>query len=217
MISPQAPTLPNHTPSPQISPLQPPTPPPLQSPTQSSTQSPIQSSTAPTVHSAPTSSASPLSTNSSLSSANFPSQSNSSNSTTVPPPPPPVFLAVSEPKTAKQALKDPNWLSAMQAEYQALLKNQTWSLVTLPPHRKAIGCQWIFRLKEIADGSINKYKARLVAKGFHQVHGFDFHETFSPVIKQVTICLILTLAITNKWPIKQLDVNNAFLNGTLDK
>jgi hypothetical protein len=128
-----------------------------------------------------------------------------------------VFLTHSEPKTAKQALKDPHWLSAMQTEYQALTKNHTWSLVPLPPHRKAIGCKWVFRIKENADGSINKYKARLVAKGFHQKHGFDFHETFSPVIKPVTIRLILTLAVTNKWPIKQLDINNAFLNGLLDE
>ena len=41
--------------------------------------------------------------------------------------------------------------------------------------------------------SINKCKARLVAKGFHQVHGFDFHETFSPVVKPITIRLIIRL------------------------
>jgi len=60
-------------------------------------------------------------------------------------------------------------------------------------------------------------KARLVAKGFHQVHGFDFHETFSPVIKPVTILIILTLALSNGWKLFQLDVNNAFLNGSLEE
>lgn len=78
----------------------------------------------------------------------------------------------------KQALTDPNWLSAMQQEYEALMKNHTRDLVSLPPNRKAIGCKWVFRVKENADGSINKFKARLVAKGFNEVQGFDFQKSF---------------------------------------
>ena len=56
-----------------------------------------------------------------------------------------------------------------------------------------------------------------MAKGFHQVHGFDFHETFSLVVKPITIRLIITLALTSNWELFQLDVNNAFLNGLLDE
>nr|KYP36808.1 Retrovirus-related Pol polyprotein from transposon TNT 1-94 [Cajanus cajan] len=103
----------------------------------------------------------------------------------------------------------------MQSEYTALMNNNTWSLVDLPPHRHTVGCKWVFSIKENVDGSINRYKARLVAKGFHQQQGLDFTETFSPVIKLVTIRIILTLAITNHWDIQQIDVNNAFLNGHL--
>lgn len=83
----------------------------------------------------------------------------------------------------------------------------------LPPDRKAIGWKWVFQLKENADGLINKFKARFVAKGFNQVQGFDF----SPVVKPVTIRLILTLAVINQWKLFQLDVNNAFLNGLLNE
>ncbi|MCH87664.1 retrovirus-related Pol polyprotein from transposon TNT 1-94 [Trifolium medium] len=97
------------------------------------------------------------------------------------------------------------------------MDNKTWSLVPLPPHRKAIGCKWVFRIKENPDGTVNKYKARLVAKGFAQIAGFDFTETFSPVIKPITIRIILTLAVTYKWPVQQIDVNNAFLNGVLQE
>lgn len=130
---------------------------------------------------------------------------------------PKVFLASIEPTTVKSALADPNWLQAMQADYKALMDNNTWSLVPLPPHRKAIGCKWIFRVKENPDGSVNKYKARLVAKGFLQTPGFDFTETFSPVIKPVTIRIILTLAVTFHWTVQQIDINNAFLNGLLQE
>jgi len=56
-----------------------------------------------------------------------------------------------------------------------------------------------------------------VAKGFHQVVGCDFNETFSLVIKLVTIRLIITLSLTNKWNLFQHDVNNAFLNGHLEE
>lgn len=64
----------------------------------------------------------------------------------------------------------------MQEEYFALEKNKTWSLVPLPSNRQAIGCKWVFRVKENIDGTMNKYKARLVTKGFNQQHGFEFHE-----------------------------------------
>nr|KYP47685.1 Retrovirus-related Pol polyprotein from transposon TNT 1-94 [Cajanus cajan]KYP47706.1 Retrovirus-related Pol polyprotein from transposon TNT 1-94 [Cajanus cajan] len=56
-----------------------------------------------------------------------------------------------------------------------------------------------------------------MAKGFNQQFGFDYNETFSPVIKLVTVWLILTLALTHHWPHQQLDVNNTFLNGTLEE
>ena len=84
----------------------------------------------------------------------------------------------------------------MQSEYDALMRNGTWTLVDLPASRTAIGCKWVFRVKENPDGSVNKYKARLVAKDFHQQLGFDYKETFSPVIKPVTIRLILSLAVS---------------------
>jgi histone deacetylase 1/2 len=130
---------------------------------------------------------------------------------------PKVFLAELEPKTIKGVLTDPKWLQAMEAEYHALMANNTWSLVPLPPHKKAIGCKWVFRVKENPDGTVNKFKARLVAKGFLQTAGFDFTETFSPVIKPITIRIILTLAVTFKWQVQQIDINNAFLNGILQE
>lgn len=112
---------------------------------------------------------------------------------------PRLLLAASEPKTTKQALAHPDWLAAMKVEYNTLINNKAWTLVPLPPHRQAIGSKWVFRVKENPNDTINKYKARLVASGFHKREGFDFNETFSPVVKFITIRIILSIALTYRW------------------
>lgn len=88
-------------------------------------------------------------------------------------------------------------------------------LVPPNPNVNVLGCRWVYKTKLHADGTIKRRKARLVAKGYHQLHGLDFHETFSPIVKASTIRLILSLAIAHKWPLRQLDIQNAFLHRTL--
>lgn len=80
---------------------------------------------------------------------------------------PTALLTQAEPTNPKHALAIPHWQQAMQSEYDALISNGTWTIVDLPPGRQAIGCKWVFRVKENPDRTINKYKARLVARGFH--------------------------------------------------
>ena len=69
----------------------------------------------------------------------------------------------------------------MKEELDALTKNHTWDLVTLPPRQSVVGCKWIYKIKTRSNGSIKRYKARLVAKGFTQEYGIDYEETFAPV------------------------------------
>lgn len=69
-------------------------------------------------------------------------------------------------------------------------------------------------MKRKADGMVERLKARLVTKGFHQRPGIDFHETYSTVVKPTTIQIVFIIAISNGWKL-HLDVNNAFLQGSL--
>jgi hypothetical protein len=112
---------------------------------------------------------------------------------------------------------DEHWKTAINTELTALLKNKTWDLVTLPPHKKAIGCKWVFKVKLHADGTIERHKARLVAKCFTQTEGIDYTDTFSPVVKMTTVRTFLAIAASQKWPLFQLDVNTAFLHGDLNE
>jgi len=78
-------------------------------------------------------------------------------------------------------------------------------------------CKWVFWIKRKADGSIERYKAHLVAKGFHQQPVIDFSETYSLVIKPITIRTVLSLAVSAGLLVHQVDVSNAFLHGNLQE
>jgi histone deacetylase 1/2 len=120
-----------------------------------------------------------------------------------------------EPRNTKEALARPQWKTAMESEFQALISNHTWTLVPYTGQENIIDSKWVFKTKYKADGSIERRKARLVAKGFQQTAGLDYEETFSPVVKASTVRIILSIAVHLNWDIRQLDINNAFLNGHL--
>ncbi|XP_024632966.1 uncharacterized mitochondrial protein AtMg00820-like [Medicago truncatula] len=103
-----------------------------------------------------------------------------------------------KPSNVKEAMKHEYWRKVIYAEFEALLRNGTWSLVPPPKDTSIVGCKWLFRIKRHADDSLARYKARLVAKGFTQCHGVDFHETFASVVRPQTIKIILNLALEHK-------------------
>ncbi|GKB57499.1 ribonuclease H-like domain-containing protein [Tanacetum coccineum] len=114
-----------------------------------------------------------------------------------------------------EASKFPHWTDAMNSEIDALLRNDTWDIFDLPKDEKSIGSKLIFKIKYKSSGEIDRYKARLVAQGFGQKEGIDYEETFSPVVKMVTVRCLLNVGVSNSWSVFQLDVNNAFLYGGL--
>ncbi|GJU95339.1 putative RNA-directed DNA polymerase, partial [Tanacetum coccineum] len=210
-------------------------------PSPSSPRSPI-SSPSSVSHLSPTSQTSPESSNgqpSPVSTTSIPTPP----PPTPPPPPPPITrqrpanlrqnpkqrvpynpsanhatvlpTTITEPTSFTVANNSPEWRQAMKEEYDALMKNGTWSLVPRASTTNVVDGKWVYRLKRDKNGAIIRYKARFVAKGCRQQPGIDFHETFSPVVKSTTIRAVLSLAVTNDWPLRQLDIQNAFLHGNL--
>ncbi|CAA7024026.1 unnamed protein product [Microthlaspi erraticum] len=119
-----------------------------------------------------------------------------------PPPPPPLENAHQMQTRAKNNIRKPN---------------TRYDLVPPTPNMNIIDNKWIFRLKYQPNGDIDKHKSRLVAKGFTQQPGIDYFETFSPVIKATTIRVVLDVATSRDWGLRQLDINNAFLQESLEE
>ena len=128
---------------------------------------------------------------------------------------------IEEPKTVAEAMRSKYWIywkKAMKEEIDSLAKNNTWLVVDKPGRKKIVGCKWIFKYKEGIPGvEPPRFKARLVAKGFTQIEGIDYNEIFSPVVKHVSIRLLLSMVVNCDMELEQLDVKTTFLHGTLDE
>ena len=122
-------------------------------------------------------------------------------------------MVENEPFSYFEAISSPDallWKEIIKIELDSILKNQTWELVDLPSRAKPIGYKWIFKRKYFPIGYIEKYKARLVAKGFSQKQNVDYFDTFAPVTRIFSICILIALASIHKLFIRQMDVKTAF-------
>lgn len=126
-----------------------------------------------------------------------------------------MFTSHEDPSSFEEAERDEKWRKAMDLEIEAIKKNETWQLTTLPKGAKKIGVKWVFRTKLNENGEVDKLKARLVAKGYAQQQGIDYNEVFAPVARWDTIRMVLALAAQKGWNVYQLDVKSAFLHGEL--
>lgn len=129
----------------------------------------------------------------------------------------PSIPLIQEPQHYKEAILIPEWCEAMNIELAVLEANGTWEIVPLPLNKKHVGCKWLYKVKYLSDGQLDRYKFRLVAKGFTQTANMDYFETFAPVAKMTSFRLLLSLAAMHQWSITQIDVTNAFLHGSLDE
>nr|GEV60494.1 hypothetical protein [Tanacetum cinerariifolium] len=126
-------------------------------------------------------------------------------------------FAVPQPTSYKQAIQHKGWVKAMEAELAALERNETWTVTELPPGHKPITFKWVYKIEYKPTNVVDRLKARLVVKGFNQKEGLDYTPTFYPVAKLATVRVLIALATAKQWPLRQLDINNAFLHGNINE
>jgi hypothetical protein len=127
---------------------------------------------------------------------------------------------VQEPKSYEEAVNSPHaedWKNAMQAEYDSLMDNDTWTLVDKPEDKQVLPGKWVYRVKYGANGQVDKLKARYVAKGFAQVEGLDFFETYAPTCKPETFRILLAVAAKKGLHLGQMDVKSAYLHSAIEE
>ncbi|MBW0461704.1 hypothetical protein O181_001419 [Austropuccinia psidii MF-1] len=112
-----------------------------------------------------------------------------------------------------------NWSKAIQTELENMEKHCVWSPTTITPGEveKPLSTTWVFKQKTDEDGNLSKFKACLCVQGFHQREGLDYGDVFPPTGRLTSLRLLLTLCHINKFPIEQMDVKRAFLDGKPDK
>jgi hypothetical protein len=119
-----------------------------------------------------------------------------------------------EPYRIEDALRDPDWVVAMQEELNNFTKNDVWHLVPRP-NQNVVGTKWVFHNKQDEHCVVTRNKAWLVAKGYSQVEGLDFDETYAPVARLESIHILLAYATYHGFKLYQMDVKSAFLNGPI--
>jgi hypothetical protein len=125
-----------------------------------------------------------------------------------------AFVSSIEPFRVEEALQDPDWVLAMQEELNNFKINEVWSLVPCPK-QNVVGTKWVFRNKQDEHGVVTRNKARLVAKGYAQVTGLDFEETFAPVARLESICILLAYVAHHSFKLFQMNMKSTYLNGPI--
>nr|GEZ35258.1 retrovirus-related Pol polyprotein from transposon TNT 1-94 [Tanacetum cinerariifolium] len=126
-----------------------------------------------------------------------------------------LTVSMAEPKNIKEAMADSAWIEAMQEELHQYNKLQVWELVDKPFGKMIIKLKWLWKNKKDEDQTVIRNKARLVANGYAQEDGIDFEESFAPVARLEAVRIFIAYAAHKSFPIYQMDVKTAFLNGPL--
>jgi hypothetical protein len=117
------------------------------------------------------------------------------------------FVSSIEPYKIEDALRDLDWVVAMQEELNNFTRNEVWHLVPCP-NQNVVGTKWVFRNKQDEHGVVTRNKARHVAKGYSEVEGLDFDETYAPVARLESLSILLAYATYHGFKLYQMDVKS---------
>ena len=102
-------------------------------------------------------------------------------------------------------------------EYNSIMKNDVWEVIPRLEGKSVMNSKWLYKIKHVAYGYIEKYKVRLVARRFSQVDAVDYDETFVSVARYSSIGAVISIIAEMGWKIHQMDVKTTFLNGLLQE
>jgi hypothetical protein len=83
-------------------------------------------------------------------------------------------------------------------ELDSVDRARTWDVEDNFEAGKEVGSKWVFKVTRLADWYIDKFKAQLVAQGFAQHPGFDFDETYTPIIRFNSLCVLLAITAIHR-------------------
>ena len=78
---------------------------------------------------------------------------------------------MTKPSYFQEVVQEPTWVDAMVEEYDSIVRNSSWKIIPRPVDKSVVGSRWIYKVKQVADGSVEKYKAIFVAWASHRSRG----------------------------------------------
>jgi hypothetical protein len=122
-----------------------------------------------------------------------------------------------KPYSFEEELYKKVWKDSMVEEYTYIMRNDVWDILTRLEGKKVVSSKWLYKIKCVADSSIEKFKARFLARGFSQKEELDYEKTFSPVAKYDSIRVVIYITSVMKWRIHEMDLKTMFLNKIIEK
>ena len=103
----------------------------------------------------------------------------------------------------------------MQYKFDELVRQNIWTLVSLPTGRKSIKEKWVYKIKLNKFGNINRFKSRWVVKGFQQKYNTNYFETFASVVRLIAYKILFALVAAYNLKCEQINVKSVFLNAVI--